>query len=1241
MQFIKNGPDIPEPLLQAHEDGRVVFFCGAGVSYPAGLPGFKGLVEKLYACLGATPSPIEKAAIKRGQFDTAIGLLEQVYPGGRVAVRPQLAGILTPDLSKPQATVTHEALLTLARSREGRYRLITTNFDRLFEEAIARRGLKLERFEAPLLPVPKTRLDGLVYLHGLLSILPTEGDLDRLVVSSGDFGRAYLTERWAARFVSELFRNYTVCFIGYSINDPVLRYMMDALAADQLLGESPIAVFAFGSHKKGREAEKADEWRAKNVTPILYREDCPHTHLHRTLEMWAGTYRDGISGKERIVAQYAMSKPLASTKQDDFVGRMLWALSDRRALPAKRFADLDPPPALDWLGPLAEARFGHDDLVRFGVRPDAKEEGKLAFSLVLRPTPYARAPWMGLAHRSYAGSQWDDVMSHLARWLTRHLHDPKLILWLAKQGGTPHHQFAWLIARELENHPLPPPMQTLWRLFLSGRLHSHTASLDLYDWRKRFKRDGFTPILRMQLRDLLTPRVHLSEPFRSREGDKQADDSKPLRLKELVDWEIEIGGDYVHSALKDLAKDARWHEALPELLSDATALLRDALDLMRELGGADDRHDGSYVQQPSVSEHPQNRHFRDWTVLIDLVRDAWSATAEKNPERARLEAERWRNTPYPLFQRLVFFAATRSALFTADQPLNWLLADDHWWLWSVETQREALRLLVSVVPELNAESRQALERAILQGPPRAMFRDDIEPEPLQRMFDRETWLRLAKCGAAGAELGVDAAARFHALSQQYPEWRVAEDDRDEFPVWVGDDEDWRTHLVTPKTRHDLVKWLRKNPKNDFWHEDDWRDRCGRDFPTTACALMELAQDGEWFTDRWREALQAWAHEKHATRSWRYMGEVLAAAPDEIVKELTHSLSWWLQAIARTFSGKEADFFAHIRRVLTLYREEGIEADDDPVFRAINHPVGHATEAALSWWYRQSLEDNQGIPDVLKSIITDLCDTDVASFRHGRVLLAANVIALFRVDPAWASQYLLPLLDWQQSSKEARAAWEGFLWSPRLYRPLLEAIKPQFLSTAKHYADLGKHAEQYAALLTFEALEPHDTFSRAELTVATHALPADGLQRAAQALVNALEGAGEQRAEYWRNRVAPYLKSIWPKTRTVLTPRISESFSRLCVTSQDVFPEALRELKHWLQPLDSPDFVVHLLYEANLCGRFPEEALAFLDAVIGDNTQWPPGDLKDCLDAIRNTQPGLQADDRFQRLHEYLRGHGQA
>jgi hypothetical protein len=235
-QFIRNGPDIPERLLQAHEEGRVVFFCGAGISYPAELPGFEGLVHLLYSGLGVTANAVQSAAIKAKQFDTAIGLLEDDVVGGRDKVRREISRILTPKTEKKGARATHEALLTLGRNRKGYTRLVTTNFDRLFEQVIDAKSLALSRFHAPLLPVPKNRWDGLVYLHGLLEATPGTNDLNRLVVSSGDFGLAYLTERWAARFVGELFRNYTVCFVGYSISDPVLRYMMDALAADRQLG---------------------------------------------------------------------------------------------------------------------------------------------------------------------------------------------------------------------------------------------------------------------------------------------------------------------------------------------------------------------------------------------------------------------------------------------------------------------------------------------------------------------------------------------------------------------------------------------------------------------------------------------------------------------------------------------------------------------------------------------------------------------------------------------------------------------------------------------------------------------------------------------------------------------------------------------------------------------------------------------------------------------------------------------
>ena len=1257
MQFVRRGPDVPELLLQAHEDGRVVLFCGAGISYPARLPDFAGLVKKLYADLAVTPDAVQQSTIKAGQFDTAVGLLEGDIVGGREKVRKALSVILTPDLSASNAIATHEALLTLGKNREGRTRLITTNFDRLFEEVITAKSLTMERFQAPLLPIPKNRWDGLVYLHGLLTAAPTPSELDRLVVSSGDFGLAYLTERWAARFVSELFRNYTVCFIGYSINDPVLRYMMDALAADRLLGESPPEMYAFGSHSKGREEERANEWRAKNVTPILYREYNRHAYLHKTLRAWAATYRDGVRGKERIVVECAMARPLASTKQDDFVGRLLWALSDPGGLPAKRFAELDPVPSLDWLEPLSEERYRHTDLPRFGVSPTVTHDSELTFSLTRRPSPYNLAQSMALVDAGARGSHWDEVMRQQARWLIRHLDDPALLLWLVKLGGQLHEDLVRLVEHRLDelaklerdgntdelerirasaSKAIPGPlMRTLWRLLLTGRVKSRVRDFDLYRWSDRFKRDGFTTTLRMELREILTPRVSLREPFRwPSEGGNSPETE---RIKDLVSWEIVLSADHVHSSLRDLPKDERWTAALPELLSDFSALLRDALDLMRELGSAEDRSDLSHIHQPSISEHPQNRDFHDWTALIDLTRDAWLATAAHSPELARITAEMWWQIPYPLFRRLSFFAAAQEGVIPHRWTLDWLLADEYWWLWSVETERETLQLLVAVAPQLDAPMLAELEQAILAGPPRAMFKNDIEPERWTRIVDREVWLRLAKIAETGAVLGDAGKDRLEALSAQYPKWLLAADESDEFPIWMGDAE-WMDDgdellksVATPRRRRQLIEWLKEHPSTNHRYKDDWRQRCSKNFATTAYALRALAREGVWPIDRWHEALQAWSEEKLMTPSGRYMAPVLANAPNEILKTLTRETTRWLQAIAKTFEGQEEYFLSLCERLLELEFEDDADTTD-VVGRAINHPVGHVTEALLRWWYRRSPEDGQGLPKELNPIFTNLCDTRVDKFRHGRVLLAAHVIALFRVDLDWAIQHLTPLFSWQRSKTEARAAWEGFLWSPRLYRPLMEVLKPAFLDTARYYAELDEeHARQYASLLTFAALDPGDTFTSTELANATRALPPEGLCYTAQALVKALEGAGDQRADYWTNRVTRYLHAVWPKSRDSISPAISESLADLCVAAQDAFPKALSLLHAWLKDSAPPDYAVHRLQKVGLCSQFPEPALDFLNVIIGDQTKWTPNDLGSCLDAIRTAAHDLETDPRFERL----------
>ena len=1262
MQFVRHGPDIPERLLQAHEDGRVVFFCGAGISYPARLPGFSGLVRRLYQVLSVTPNSVQQSAIDAGQFDTAIGLLESDVVGGRETARRSLATILTPDLTVPNATATHEALLTLAQNREGRTRLITTNFDRLFEEVRIAKSLSFPDFKAPLLPVPKTRWDGLVYLHGLLPIMPTASDLDRLVVSSGDFGLAYLVERWAARFVSELFRNFTVCFVGYSINDPVLRYMMDALAADRLLGESPPEMFAFGSYSKGKEVDRASEWKAKNVTPILYREYQHHAYLHKTLRAWANTYRDGVRGKERIVVEWAIARPLASTKQDDFVGRMLWALSDPGGLPANRFAELDPVPSLDWLEPLSEELYSHADLGRFTVPPQATVDDKLAYSLISRPTPYPLAPWMRIVDAGHRNSGWDAVMLQLARWLLRHLDDPKLLIWLIKRGGQLHDKLIWLIERRLDDldklandgntteldriranapNAIPrPAMRTLWRLLLNGHVRSGRRYLSLYRWRDHFKHDGLTVSVRLALRETLTPCLSLREPFRwSGTGDE--DEAKD-RIKNIVEWEVVLASDHVHSGLRDMPKNERWTAALPELLDDFGALLRDALDLMRELGGVDSENDHSYVHQPSISDHSQNKDFHDWTALIELSRDAWLATAAKSPERARIVAETWAHGPFPVFRRLALFAAAQERVVPLRQALDWLLADGRRWLWSEETRRETIRLLVSLAPQLDAAMWGELEQAIHSGPPREMYRADIEPDAWTSIVDHGVWLRLAKAAQAGATLSEVGQSQLDALSAQYA-WQLAVDESDEFPIWmgggwVGDRDPWKPFTPIPRTRRGVLNYLLAHPVLEDSQQDDWRKLCSEMFQATAYALFNLSQQNIWPVERWRDALQAWAEENLRKRSWRLMAPLVVGVPDDLARALSNGISWWLQTVAKTFEGHEDRFLTLAQRILRLDFEDDVDADD-PVFRAINHPVGHVTQAFLDWWYRQKPDDGQGLPESIKPIFTELCDTQIAKFRHGRVLLAAHALSLFRVDKAWSEQHLLPLLDWNHSETEAQAAWEGFLWSPRLYRPLMDAIKPAFLDTVNHYAELGKHKDQFAAFLTFAALDPGDTFTTGQMASAIRALPADGLRESAQALVRALEGASDQREDYWKNRVLPFWEKIWPKSNDQASNANAESLARLCIAAGGEFPSAMAAVGNWLRVVQHPDYVIHRLQESGLSARFPKDALQLLFTILGDQPAWLAPELRQCIDAIGQTAPNLRQDHRFVRVDELARRSG--
>jgi hypothetical protein len=121
----------------------------------------------------------------------------------------------------------HRTLLALSRDAGGEVQLVTTNFDRLFEAA------------APKVPIwtpnrlPDLRgtegFEGIVHLHGLLDAAYDKPVGGNLVLSSAEFGRAYLAEGWATDFIRAVIRGYLIVFVGYAADDPPVRYLLEAL----------------------------------------------------------------------------------------------------------------------------------------------------------------------------------------------------------------------------------------------------------------------------------------------------------------------------------------------------------------------------------------------------------------------------------------------------------------------------------------------------------------------------------------------------------------------------------------------------------------------------------------------------------------------------------------------------------------------------------------------------------------------------------------------------------------------------------------------------------------------------------------------------------------------------------------------------------------------------------------------------------------------------------------------------
>lgn len=651
MKVIEDGPDIPDELVSAQERGQTLFICGAGVSLGAGLPTFRGLVGGVYEHLHeqwqhhhAEREGMENGGRLYGQYDRVLRSLERRLGGPnprrnrrmrskiRSAVRAQLQPPPEPDLSN------HLALFDLSCDEIGNSRILTTNFDTLFERAVkSSRGTPPPSHSGVALPQPKSpNFDGVLHLHGRLADADLNLEETDLVLTSAEFGDAYLRTGWASRYVYDLVRTHTVVLVGYQADDPPMRYLLEALEANRERYLDLKRVYAFAPSEPGEDTLESELWRAKGVEPIIYRNDGgDHSRLYDSLREWQSYSTDPTRWRQsRLEAIFANT--LEKTNESV-----------------------------------------RNECVRLLSHHDATE-----LLGALSPDP----EWLPFLTSK---GVFKSGTAHLGLWAASRVAEPEIIRQVA--GATVLDDTSrWPLERALEktNPDLKNVFRRAWRLIIRESIAS-TMPLSRNGWfeiepQLKLGEVGYSE--RATITGIFKPQLRVEKPYRFRE---EQEDLEHHSLRTLVRIDF-TSGDYPHPEKVLLALPSQPEMELELLFSLDRALL-DSLEEAHDVGFLDG-WDAANGDVPSVAPHTQNTNRSGFYPIVRMIADLWLRLLVNNPIDARTIAMRWDEGRWPLLKRLWLFAA-ESDLFSPDEVANALFKTDDADFWISNTVVEVMRAM--------------------------------------------------------------------------------------------------------------------------------------------------------------------------------------------------------------------------------------------------------------------------------------------------------------------------------------------------------------------------------------------------------------------------------------------------------------------------------------------------------------------------------------------------------------------
>ncbi|UUY07036.1 SIR2 family protein [Pseudomonas sp. J452] len=1262
MRFYPDGPAIPDILLERCDAGRVVFLCGAGVSLPSGMPTFVGLTQYVIEFYDP-PADSEIMAAFRPWLDgqsAANVPLDQIFNLLHLEYgKAEVNALVTERLSAPLETNDfgreHDLIKRISSSQNGVPQIVTTNFDRLFEAGQG--GEHLVRHVPPAFPDLNfgSKIEGITYLHGRLVEAASESH--PYVLSSADFGRAYLSEGWATNFIRHLLERYTVVLVGYQAEDPPIKYLLQGLNHDGQYDRSRLYAF-----DRGLPEEIEAKWRDRGVTAIAYSN---HPDLWRSLEAWADRADDPRRWRTSIIAKSQQDPKNLAPYERGQIAHVLRTVQGARLL-----SEADPAPHPEWVcvmdanvrsakqsrsyGDDAEvfdpkAAYGLDDDLMEVSEDDRRQGVSNDDLLAWRDEDDNPHDFHRLGGRQTEGFETiPKRLGHLITWVRKSLDSPVLAWWAIRQNGL-HPRLLHEIEWQIENgKDLHKRARHTWRLILEH--HRDPRNRQLYgDWfslKKMIAVEGWAPGVLREFRRVALPRVDIRPPFGLAQSKPPSANWEEVRFSDLGQFEVKFL-DRHNEGLE--VPD----EVLPAVISILQEQLTIACGLLADL-------EPVYVQTPTCYPDREvvgrERITEDAEVMTWFIQ-LFDRMAGLRPDLANAYSTSWPETDRFFFRKLKLYAFNKAEIFEADYVASAILSFDQETFWCRDAIRELLFLLADRWRDFSQESRDKLTDRILSGPDQLSHWTDDELHELRDKFAARyaRYLELHDC-----ELTEDRRKRLAEMIRGIPEWG---DDWATSTVtkwgsqggWVRTDETPGELMNLPVSQ--VIATAKGDIKRDLGSLTERRPFTGlvKANPRKALSALTIAgRTGDYPEAFWSSMISELPADITPRLRRVFLNRVVRL-PHALIAKLRHTLGRWLEqnlvAVLEFDDALGWAIYDHIvdgilsggadaaKSGLGEVRQGGqvIQRSRRTLDHAINGPVGMCAEVLFHAVPGKTQEAGSLIPEHIKFRIERLFAAPGEGADHAVSIVSRKLNWLMFVDPVWTEECLIPMLEFDHPASEP--AWNGFLHSERVpWQPLAAIIKPLLLGLfpwVERFSwnqDFSNVAAQWLGFMRVFHSNEQGGLSRVEMRSVLRAMSDETRNR----FIFWLGLVGKENESGWAKHVIPLIDEDWPRERRYRTSASVRAWIGLLDDTGDSFPVVYEAVKRFVVPVEANDHPFYRFTREIHDGKpitvmFPETTLDLMNRATPHALTRLPYQLAKVLALIAETEPHLTSDPRYLRL----------